>query len=597
MDAATYEDKKAKLQRLIDGRLLRPYFHAIVDMRCAEVTGYEGLSRPTPESGYTRPDELFDDALDVGLFFEVESLALELMLGAASNWNDTPLVFVNATPSFLADERSISFLVELVERLPNLRTSRVVVEVTERSEVHFDEILSERVDALHSLGFQVAIDDVGAGANGLNRIMRLRPNWLKLDRGLISAVDTDTVRENLLRFMLRFSRLTGVRFIAEGIETEGELNRLQTLGTPFGQGYCFGKPNAEREADEEVLEKLRERIAFGSSSEATIRERGFGLSELTRPVDVVTADVTLGAAADHLKAHPEYSGVVLYEYGHAAGWADRETVLYRAKHESQLGMSIDDIVVPVIAKIDSEASFVEALEVAAARPNLYAQAPLVVKMHNHVCGVILLSDLLHHAATRFETVQPRVSTLTGLPGRVHSEQLLDSLFETGTPDLDVVFVDLRELAVFNKNFGFDAGDDLIRQLAASVLGILDSHPNQSDCRFFGHLGDDRFLVVCSQTVSCRIAGELAESFSSNTERVGGFATSAALERVNGVGVRVLIQPDAFRTHAVINDLFRAEQTMRLIADEKALNLSANVASVVVANMFDPNIDERYNRAA
>jgi len=257
------DDTKSRIMQLVDEGLISPRFHAIVDLRCGEVIGYEGLTRPAPGSGFERPDLLFDAALATGTQFELESLALEMLLTQANAWAEAPLLFVNTTPAFLADDRAVPFILDIIDSLDRVRPARIVLEVTERSDLSYDNILSERVEQLTGRGFQIAIDDVGAGANGLNRIMRLKPGWLKLDRELVAGIDADPVRENLIRFMIRFARLTGVRLIAEGIETDPELKRLCALGAQFGQGFIFGKPEPAP----------RSRTSGDTSSEAPLDQK------------------------------------------------------------------------------------------------------------------------------------------------------------------------------------------------------------------------------------------------------------------------------------------------------------------------------------
>src|SRR5690606_29389911 len=116
-----------------------------------------------------------------------------------------------------ADPRFVETLIDETDHLAGIGRNRVVIELTERSEHGVVGRLAEQFEHLRSAGFLLAIDDVGAGTSGLNRIMRLRPHWLKLDGELVSSIDTAPFKQNLIRFFVHFARLSNIRLLAEGI--------------------------------------------------------------------------------------------------------------------------------------------------------------------------------------------------------------------------------------------------------------------------------------------------------------------------------------------------------------------------------------------
>jgi EAL domain-containing protein (putative c-di-GMP-specific phosphodiesterase class I) len=91
---------------------------------------------------------------------------------------------------------------------------------------------------------QIAVDDAGAGYAGLQHILELRPDIVKLDIALVHGVDSDPVRRALIASMVAFGRETGSTLLAEGIETEAELAALRVLGVTLGQGFLLGRPAA-----------------------------------------------------------------------------------------------------------------------------------------------------------------------------------------------------------------------------------------------------------------------------------------------------------------------------------------------------------------
>ena len=87
------------------------------------------------------------------------------------------------------------------------------------------------------------MDDVGAGYSGLNRVVNTSPNYLKVDIELVRDIQKHKKKEIMMEFLLHYCNETGAILIAEGIETEAELECLCRLGVHYGQGYFLGRPD------------------------------------------------------------------------------------------------------------------------------------------------------------------------------------------------------------------------------------------------------------------------------------------------------------------------------------------------------------------
>jgi len=142
---------------------------------------------------------------------------------------------VNVSPLLLA-AGAVSTLLQSVP------PERVVVELTEHIAIQDYCALSQMVEQLRANGARLAVDDTGAGISSLAHILSLRPDIIKLDRFLVSGVDTDPARRALAVALVGFASEIGAGVVAEGIETEGELNTLRALGIVLGQGFFLGRP-------------------------------------------------------------------------------------------------------------------------------------------------------------------------------------------------------------------------------------------------------------------------------------------------------------------------------------------------------------------
>jgi len=118
----------------------------------------------------------------------------------------------------------------------------LIIEITEETLVQSDTQLRTVIAPLQERGACLAVDDMGAGYSGLRQITAVRPTYLKLDRSLISGIDTDPDRGALVSAMLGYARQTKGHLVAEGVETEAELETLRALGVDLVQGYYLARP-------------------------------------------------------------------------------------------------------------------------------------------------------------------------------------------------------------------------------------------------------------------------------------------------------------------------------------------------------------------
>jgi EAL domain-containing protein (putative c-di-GMP-specific phosphodiesterase class I) len=142
---------------------------------------------------------------------------------------------LNVSPEFLLDPVR-------PHRVLARRGSRsLVLEITEHVAIEDYAKFRAAVETLgSSVGF--AVDDAGSGYASFRHILELRPDYVKLDIGLVHEIDRDDVRQALVAGIVYFAERTGCRLIAEGVETEGERARLQRLGVQYGQGYLLARP-------------------------------------------------------------------------------------------------------------------------------------------------------------------------------------------------------------------------------------------------------------------------------------------------------------------------------------------------------------------
>jgi diguanylate cyclase (GGDEF)-like protein len=212
---------------------IQPVFQPIVALATGRVVAYEALAR-FPDSPERSPGGWFAQAHACGLGPELEGTALRAALTPVGRPVGT-LLSLNVSPSALGSR-------EVVHSLPRDLTD-LVIEITEHELAPDDPALKETIANLRDAGARVAIDDAGAGYAGLNAVMRLRPDIVKLDRELTQDVHADPARMALVESFVRFARRTGATVCAEGIQSLDDLVVLSDLDVEWGQGNLLAPPS------------------------------------------------------------------------------------------------------------------------------------------------------------------------------------------------------------------------------------------------------------------------------------------------------------------------------------------------------------------
>jgi EAL domain-containing protein (putative c-di-GMP-specific phosphodiesterase class I) len=245
--------KREAIENALSEGRLSSVFQPIWNFSENRAIGFECLTRFMAEPRRS-PDVWFNEAATVGLGLDLETAAINLALSASTALPGDCYLSVNASPELIMSGR----LGAIADRYPG---RKLIVELTEHAPVDDYTQLLVKLDALRGHGALIAIDDAGAGYAGLQHIVQLRPDMIKLDMGLIRDIDTDSARRALVAALIFFARETGCMIVAEGIETAAELNVLRALGVNMGQGYHFSKPVAIDQAIAMVTQQTARQLA------------------------------------------------------------------------------------------------------------------------------------------------------------------------------------------------------------------------------------------------------------------------------------------------------------------------------------------------
>lgn len=230
-------------------------YQPIWNLRERRPIGFEALARfdAQPLRG---PDQWFAEAASVGLGPDLELAAIETALAGLSSLPPPHYLALNSSPATVGDPRLVGILAELP-------LDRLVLEITEHDAIADVGAINGALAPLRARGLRLAVDDAGAGYSGLQQILGLKPDLIKLDRTLIQDIHRDPAKRSLAVALASFASATGSQLIAEGVETEAEMEMLRAAGVDNIQGYLLGRPMPLSEAAGLVSDQVP-RAAMGT---------------------------------------------------------------------------------------------------------------------------------------------------------------------------------------------------------------------------------------------------------------------------------------------------------------------------------------------
>ena len=234
--------KIQELEWIIKNNMLVTMFQPIVKMQDFSIFGYEALSRAKGAKEFFNTDILFDFVVSTSYLLELERIC---RINAVTNFEkpNHANLFINISANAIYDpELYEDRFIHLIES-KGLSSENVVFEITERMAIVDFDAFKKAANRLKDKGFQLAIDDVGAGYSSLHTISEIMPKYLKYDIALVKDIDKNLIKKSMLETLIPFVDKIGAYLIAEGIETKEEYKVIKEMGVPLGQGFLFAPPS------------------------------------------------------------------------------------------------------------------------------------------------------------------------------------------------------------------------------------------------------------------------------------------------------------------------------------------------------------------
>ena len=244
------ERRNAMLEELrgsITNDELTVFFQPQLDAVTGQIVGLESLLRwQHPERGVLSPGLFLDVAMENGLSEPITAVCIDQSIQALKTWRtlglDIPSVSVNLAAVQLGKPGLVEWLHERVLR-SDLRPTDIVIEIVESVLFGEHEDLAVlHVHKLRDLGYRIELDDFGTGHASISNLTRFKVDKIKIDRTFISGIETNREKRSIVSALVELSRNLGIECLAEGVESDAELDILISLQCHQVQGYAISRP-------------------------------------------------------------------------------------------------------------------------------------------------------------------------------------------------------------------------------------------------------------------------------------------------------------------------------------------------------------------
>ncbi len=251
------------VREIIDKKDIIVEFQPIYSLNTKKYIGLEALSRGLYNGEIVSPYFLFEYAKKDGNVLTLDRICREKAMRAFSAESSAPSLFINFETSVLNGLTSGTGEILRTAAENHISPQNIVIELNE-SRVKDSYNLMMFVDFYRSKGFLIALDNVSAGLDTLNRIMLINPDIIKIDRAIVSQIENNKYNQEVFRSIINTAKQIGAMTVAEGVETVDEVITCMILGVDYFQGFYFQKPeqfnylftNEARLRVEEAAQKL-----------------------------------------------------------------------------------------------------------------------------------------------------------------------------------------------------------------------------------------------------------------------------------------------------------------------------------------------------
>lgn len=477
------EALRHELESIIRKNQLTALFQPIASTRDGDIFGYEGLIRGPADHFLHSPVQLFNTAEKLGCLHALDFACRKAVIAAFMQENLSGRLFLNMIPSCLTAQDFTPEATLALLHNAGLAPERVVIELTETQPTHDYDLLQKALLRYRDAGFKIALDDLGEGFSSLRLWSELKPEFVKIDKYFIQGLACDAQKRQFVRSIQHIALNTGTRVIAEGIETQADLQVIQKIGISYVQGYFISRPNAHppRELNLNLAD-----LHIGMLNEQTA-------GQLLVEVPVVYPKQSGAEIYKIFRQFPHIHALPVIDELRPVGLLRRHEVIEffgrPFAHELYGNKPCKALMDQAPLIVEHSTSLHELSQLVTAADHRHLADGFIITAQGHYLGMGTGQDLMR-AITELQIRAARhANPLTLLPGNVPIQEQMEILLAEQRP-FTAAYIDLDHFKPYNDVYGYARGDNMIRMVGELLVSIADPQVD-----FVGHIGGDDFMVL------------------------------------------------------------------------------------------------------
>ena len=487
-----------ELINILDGEKLTPYFQPIVSLTQHKIIGYEALIRGPSDSPLHSAFNLFDTAERFNLSTRLEFVCRELTIQRYASLAIREKLFINVSPSVLLQpDFENGMTLKYLDKF-GVDPRLIVIELTEHQPTDNYELMRNAVLHYRNMGFEIALDDLGAGYSGLRLWSELLPEYVKIDSHFINDINNDPVKFNFVKSIQNIASSLNCHVIAEGIETENEFKAIAELGITHAQGYYFARPAFI--PTEKIDSALFITVAADSEPFDPFNVTK-SISHIAKFITPASSETPISEIMERFQRNNELTILPLVDNNIGVGLIFRDmflTKLFVSRYGLELyGKKPIKLFIDKIPLSIDQNSSVQAVS-KKLTSTMRNDAAFIITRNGEYAGIGTTMDLLEKITRQQIASAKQANPLTLLPGSVPINEQINQLLAKEIP-FSVGYFDLDNFKPFNDVYGYHVGDEIIKAVANTISQFVPIKKGQ-----IGHIGGDDFIVIftCDDWLKC-----------------------------------------------------------------------------------------------
>ena len=488
------EEIRDQMTEIIKGKAIKAVFQPVVSLKNGSVFAYEAFSRITLKKCSLSISEAFDAAREMKRLWVFEMLCRKISIKAAADKPLNAKLFLNLDPDIIRDpDHRSGITFEKLEK-NDIGYGDIVFEASESRFIGDRELFKSAMKNYHGQGYGVAVSNVCSGYSGINRILEVDPQYIKIDAEIIRDIDKDEMKRSFVSALAQFAGDLGIPLIAQGVESYEQLKTIIELKLDYAQGFYLAKPSERfektaREVKMQIISLSNElnRARFTPSYLSTVKE-------LCSKKPMLSPSAMFSEVYEIMNDPNVTETAIVEDSGKLLGVLTKRQVLsalsgmygYTLNMRKSVGEVMDGSCLTVTE--DTPVETASKMAMARCQPYIYDSLPVVNAQTHEYYGFVSIKDLLLASVNIQVRRAADCNPLTGLPGNIVIDEKVEKLIGSVEP-FAIIYFDLDNFKAYNDAYGFTNGDLMIKAVADTLTEFC------CEGDFCGHIGGDDFVVI------------------------------------------------------------------------------------------------------